>query len=134
MKSKHTLLVVDKEAYLAEFIEMTVNKFALDLEVVRARSAEEAFKILNEGGAEILLASTRIPERRSFDRLIGLIHGAELGTVTITMTGGKIIPPEHGNEIAQEQFGTDFLITKPFDPKELAAILGLGMERLLQTA
>lgn len=132
--NKRTLLVVDQESALIETIKMAIERIGLQFEVVSARTGEEAFQKLWEHNADIVLASTRIPSRRAFDELIQSIRGAQLGTVIVTMTGGQVVPESLGGKTAQEQFGTDLVITKPFVVGEFAEMMHRAMELMPQTA
>lgn len=120
-----TLLVVDDEERILE----TLNElFRERLEVLRARSSEEALRIFRERRPQLVLSDQRMPGTTGIE-LLKQIREIEPGTIRMLITGYSDIDVviEAVNEEVLHRY-----VTKPWVNEELVDVVRACAERYLE--
>ena len=112
MNHKHTILVVDDELPIADFLEerLTLENFR----VFTATGVIEAFEILNNREIDLVISDMKMPNLGGMD-LLREINMKHPGLPVIFMTGYATIP----DTVHAIKSGAADYITKPFDSNDL---------------
>ena len=112
MNHKHTILVVDDELPIADFLEerLTLENFR----VFTAAGVIEAFEILNNREIDLVISDMKMPNLGGMD-LLREINMKHPGLPVIFMTAYATIP----DTVHAIKSGAADYITKPFDSNDL---------------
>jgi DNA-binding NtrC family response regulator len=112
MNHKHTILVVDDELPIADFLEerLTLENFR----VFTATGVIEAFEILNNREIDLVISDMKMPNLGGMD-LLREINMKHPGLPVIFMTAYATIP----DTVHAIKSGAADYITKPFDSNDL---------------
>jgi two-component system alkaline phosphatase synthesis response regulator PhoP len=116
-----TILVVDDEASFREILEFNLKEAGYN--VITASNGVEALDRVRKDHPDLVLLDGLLPKMHGFDVCKAIKADPEVrGTIVIIMTAvyKKI---QYKYEV-KEQFGADDFITKPFDLKDVMAMIG----------
>jgi two-component system alkaline phosphatase synthesis response regulator PhoP len=116
-----TILVVDDEASFREILEFNLKEAGYN--VITAANGVEALERVRRDRPDLVLLDGLLPKMHGFDVCKEIkADPAVRGTIIIIMTAvyKKI---QYKYEV-KEQFGADDFITKPFDLKDVMAMIG----------
>ena len=112
------VLVVDDEEDMLWMLQRNLNKGMQDVEIVAAKSAEEALALLSDSPVDLVITDINMPNMNGLDLLIE-INNRFPGTGIIIMTAY----PSNAYENEAMMRGSLRFIEKPFDIKEVRAIV-----------
>jgi two-component system KDP operon response regulator KdpE len=119
--SGKTVLVVDDEAHMVEFIAMN-----LELEgfrVVRAANGSEALEKASREHPDLVLLDIMMPEMDGFETLEGLRETSSVPVIFLTAKSEEV------DRIKGLDLGADDYIAKPFSPRELVSRIRAVLRR-----
>jgi two-component system KDP operon response regulator KdpE len=119
--SGKTVLVVDDEARMVEFIAMN-----LELEgfrVVRAANGSEALEKVSKEHPDLVLLDIMMPEVDGFETLEGLRETSSVPVIFLTAKSEEV------DRIKGLDLGADDYISKPFSPRELVSRIRAVLRR-----
>jgi DNA-binding NarL/FixJ family response regulator len=122
------VLVVDDNASLLMAVSETL--MAEGYEVVTARRGAEALVRVAERIPDLIISDIRMPGMDGFQLARNLRSAPHTRLIPIVFLTAK---DETADRVAGFRFGVDAYITKPFEPAELAAIVGGILERVQRT-
>jgi len=112
------VLVVDDEEDMLWMLQRNLNKGMQDVEILAAKSGEEALAVLSDKPAELVITDINMPGMSGLDLLVE-INNRFPGTGVIIMTAY----PSSAYENQALMSGSLRFIEKPFDIKEVRAIV-----------
>jgi predicted regulator of Ras-like GTPase activity (Roadblock/LC7/MglB family)/DNA-binding response OmpR family regulator len=112
------VLVVDDEEDMLWMLQRNLNKGMREVEILAAKSAEEALALLNEMSVHLVITDINMPGMNGLDLLIE-INNRFPGTGVIIMTAY----PSNAYENKAMMSGSLRFIEKPFDIKVVRAIV-----------
>jgi len=117
-----TILVVDDEEAIVEFIEINLKRAGFD--VLKAYCGEEALKCLNDKKPDLIVLDVMMPDMTGFDvtRKARLAHDVPI--IMLTAKG------EDMDKITGLELGADDYMVKPFNPWELIARIQAILRRI----
>jgi DNA-binding response OmpR family regulator len=119
--SSRVLVVEDDESLGAGLVGL----LAADGHEVRwARCAEDAGRLLRDGGADLVLLDLGLPDRDGLE-LCGEICGRHAGTVVVVVTART----DEADAVRALDSGADDFVVKPYRPVELLARLRAHLRR-----
>jgi two-component system KDP operon response regulator KdpE len=107
----HKLLIVDDESRILRFLQLKLKLSGFD--VVTATSGEEALRLIESAGPELVVLDILMPGTDGFEVLRRL---RAFSNVPVIATSAKL-----GNEEPARSLGASDYLAKPFDPGELIA-------------
>jgi len=119
--SGKTVLVVDDESRMVEFISMN-----LELEgfrVVRAANGSEALEKASKEHPDLVLLDIMMPEMDGFETLEGLRETTSVPVIFLTAKSEEV------DRIKGLDLGADDYIAKPFSPRELVSRIRAVLRR-----
>jgi two-component system KDP operon response regulator KdpE len=119
--SGKTILVVDDESRMVEFIAMN-----LELEgfrVVRAANGSEALEKASKEHPDLVLLDIMMPEMDGFETLAGLRETSSVPVIFLTAKSEEV------DRIRGLDLGADDYIAKPFSPRELVSRIRAVLRR-----
>lgn len=116
-----TILVVDDEEGIVEVIEMCLRRE--QFEVIRAHTGGDALASVRRDGPDLVLLDIGLPDLDGFEVCRQIRAFSELPIIMVTARG------DDEDKIAGLGLGSDDYVTKPFNPKELAARVKRMLER-----
>jgi two-component system alkaline phosphatase synthesis response regulator PhoP len=115
-----TILVVDDEASFREILEFNLKEAGY--RVITASNGAEALDRVRSDRPDLVLLDGLLPKMHGFDVSKAIKADPELkGTIVVIMTA--VYKKIQYKYEAKEQFGADDFITKPFDLKDVMAII-----------
>lgn len=125
--TNNKVLVIDDDRFILRIIQDSLN--AEDLEVSTARTCHIAEEYLAKELPDIILLDVVLPDDDGFNFLRQLRNNTRTSHLPIIMLTSKtdVVDKIHGLDL-----GADDYITKPFDPKELAARVKTNIRRAKQ--
>ena len=120
--SSATLLVVDDDRQIAEFLNDLLRQFGH--RVVNAYRGQEALDALaspEAGGVDLVLLDVLLPDMSGTEVCQRIKSSPITSHVPVIMVTGLDRPADKTRGL---ELGADDYVTKPFDPKELAARVG----------
>ncbi|MFH0780555.1 MAG: response regulator [Pseudomonadota bacterium] len=112
------VLVVDDEEDMLWMLQRNLNKGMQDVEILAAKSAEDALALLNDRAVNLVITDINMPGMSGLDLLVE-INNRFPGTGVIIMTAY----PSSAYENKAMMSGSLRFIEKPFDIKEVRAIV-----------
>ncbi len=113
-EARHRLLMLDDDRELAAMVREFLELEGFELALVHAPAEVE--KALAERSAELLILDVMLPQRSGFEVLRRLrADHPRLPVLMLTARGDAV------DRVLGLELGADDYLTKPFDPRELAA-------------
>ncbi|MBM3462034.1 MAG: response regulator transcription factor [Armatimonadetes bacterium] len=116
-----TILVVDDEEAIVEFLEMNLKKE--QFEVLKAYSGQEAIDSFKARGPDLILLDVGLPDFDGFEVCTRIRSQSEVPIIMVTARG------DDEDKIVGLGIGSDDYVVKPFNPKELVARIKRMLER-----
>lgn len=107
------ILVVDDEKTIVKGLKFNLEKEGY--EVFTAYDGEEALRVFNESNPDLIVLDLMLPELDGFEVCRRIRKGSDVPIVMLTARGEDI------DKILGLELGADDYVTKPFNPRELAA-------------
>ena len=107
------ILVVDDEKTIVKGIKFNLEKEGY--EVLVAYDGEEALQVFNEESPDLIVLDLMLPKMDGFDVCRNIRKTSDVPIVMLTARGEDI------DKILGLELGADDYVTKPFNPRELAA-------------
>ncbi len=120
------ILVVDDEPHIVEVVRAYLVRDGHD--VVTAADGETALELARETEPDLVVLDVMLPRRSGFEVLRELRASGSGAAVIMLTARDDVIDRVAGLEI-----GADDYVTKPFEPRELAARVGAVLRRLGST-
>jgi two-component system KDP operon response regulator KdpE len=120
-EAKHTILVVDDEPRMIQFIRMN-----LDLEgfrVIQASNGLEALNKVRDELPDLVVLDVMMPDLDGFETLRML---REISSVPVIMLTVK---DDEDDKVKGLELGADDYVTKPFSPRELSSRIRAALRR-----
>lgn len=119
-RDRTTILVVDDDATIRDLIRTVLAQF--DARVLLAGSAEEAaVSAATEPHIDLLLTDVLLPGENGAE-LATTLHGTHPAVRVIYVTGWR-------DHAALDHVPDTMILTKPFEPKELARVVATALGR-----
>ena len=119
--SKRTILIIDDDASLASFLSRYLEKFGFEL--VHAGRAEDGLRALCKLKPEAVLLDITLPGISGLDACREIRKQSKVPILIISALG------ESPDRVVGLELGADDYLTKPFEPRELAARLEAVLRR-----
>ena len=119
--NQHTILAVDDEKDMLKTFESILKK---KYSVIAAESAHQAFKTIQENNVDLVLLDIRMPETDGI-KALKMIKELDQNLEVIMVTALKDV----GFAVEAMKQGALDYVTKPFDVKELQALISKGLEK-----
>jgi DNA-binding response OmpR family regulator len=110
---RETILVVDDEEAIAEFIEINLKRSKF--EVIKAFSGVEALEKFSSHNPDLVVLDIMLPDMDGFQICRKLRSLSKVPIIMLTARG------EDMDKISGLQLGADDYMVKPFNPQELVA-------------
>ncbi|MFA6010371.1 MAG: sigma-54 dependent transcriptional regulator [Desulfobacteraceae bacterium] len=120
---KHAILIIDDQPDMLHLLSRTLAP-ELDARIVIAGSADEALKILEQDGFDLVLSDIKMPGMDGLELLRRIKDNRPDQTVVMMTAFGSIDMVIHAMKIGAYDF-----ITKPFDHDTLVVSLKKALER-----
>jgi len=120
-ETKHTILVVDDEPRMIQFIRMN-----LDLEGFRVLQASNGLEALNKVRDELpdlVVLDVMMPEMDGFETLRLLREVSSVPVIMLT------VKDDEDDKVKGLELGADDYVTKPFSPRELSSRIKAALRR-----
>jgi CheY-like chemotaxis protein len=111
---KARILVADDSATIQKVVELTLNRVGVEL--VQARSAEEALRKVRDLQPELMLIDHSMPDRSGVDLCATFRKDPKLKGVPIILMAGA---SSSIDAAAVQRIGASDVVTKPFDSQTL---------------
>lgn len=121
---KITILVVEDEPAIMELISFSLKTAGWN--VMRARSAEQAWEDMKQRTPDLVLLDWMLPEQSGLQFLGRLRADFNFSAIPVIMLTAKGLEED---KIAGLDRGADDYVTKPFSPKELTARINALLRR-----
>ncbi|MCW3489001.1 response regulator transcription factor [Dethiobacter alkaliphilus] len=115
------VLVVDDEKTIVKGLKFNLEKEGY--EVLVAFDGEEALRVFNEESPDLIVLDLMLPKLDGFDVCRNIRKTSDVPIVMLTARGEDI------DKILGLELGADDYVTKPFNPRELAARVKAIMRR-----
>ena len=116
------ILVVDDEPRIVEVVRAYLERDGH--EVTTASDGEAALRLALEGRPDLIVLDVMLPRRSGFEVLREL-RATGAGTAVVMLTARDDLV----DRVAGLEIGADDYVTKPFEPRELAARVGAVLRR-----
>ncbi len=116
-----TVLVVDDEEAIVEFLEMNLRREQID--VIKAYNGRDALQSVKSGNPDLVLLDIGLPDIDGFEVCKTIRQFSEIPIIMVTARG------EDEDKIVGLGIGSDDYVVKPFNPKELVARVKRMLER-----
>lgn len=116
-----TILVVDDEEAIVQFLEMNLLKEQFD--VIKAYSGQEALDSMKASNPDLILLDVGLPDFDGFEVCTKIRTFSEIPIIMVTARG------DDEDKIVGLGIGSDDYVVKPFNPKELVARIKRMLER-----
>lgn len=126
MDDKKTILIVEDDKYIVNFISMTLKKEGYCFYV--AKSVEEALSLFYANKPDMVLLDLGLPDGDGMDVIK---HIRELSEIPLIVVSAR---QEEREKIQALDLGADDYVTKPFYMGELMARIRVGMRKLNRAA
>jgi len=120
-EAKHTILVVDDEPRMIQFIRMN-----LELEGFRVRQAANGLDALNkvrDDLPDLIVLDVMMPELDGFETLRLLREVSSVPVIMLT------VKDDEDDKVKGLGLGADDYVTKPFSPRELSSRIKAALRR-----
>jgi DNA-binding NtrC family response regulator len=127
MEHKLKLLVVDDEPIVGKRLKLALEKYGYDVEVFE--TGQSAIQRLADREFDIVVSDVRMEDADGLE-VLGAVQKSSSRTKTILITGYATV------EVAREALAKgafDFL-AKPFQPKDLRALIEKAAKELTETS
>jgi len=111
---KARVLVADDSATIQKVVELTLGRVGVEL--VKARSADEALRKVKEQRPDLMLIDHTMPDRSGKDLCVALRKDSKLKDVPIILMAGPSQPVDAAD---MRRIGITDVVTKPFDSQTL---------------
>ncbi|MGH7430641.1 MAG: response regulator [Candidatus Methylomirabilales bacterium] len=111
---KARILVADDSATIQRVVELTLNRVGVEL--VQARSAEEAMRKVRDVKPDLMLIDHSMPDRSGQDLCATFRKDPQLKGIPIILMAGVSSPVDAA---AVQRVGASDVVTKPFDSQTL---------------
>jgi len=111
---KARVLVADDSATIQKVVELTLGRVGVEL--VKARSADEALRKVKEQRPDLMLIDHTMPDRSGKDLCVALRKDSKLKDVPIILMAGPSQPIDAAD---MRRIGITDVVTKPFDSQTL---------------
>jgi len=111
---KARVLVADDSATIQKVVELTLGRVGVEL--VKARSADEALRKVKEQRPDLMLIDHTMPDRSGKDLCVALRKDSKLKDVPIILMAGASQPVDAAD---MRRIGFTDVVTKPFDSQTL---------------
>ena len=116
-----TILVVDDEEAIVEFLELSLRKESL--EVIKAFTGEEALEQVRVCRPDLVLLDIGLPDMDGFEVCSRIRRFSQVPIIMVTARS------DDEDKINGLGLGSDDYVVKPFNPKELVARIKRMLER-----
>lgn len=117
-----SVLIVDDDENVHEFLSLYLKKEGYN--VVSAFNGKEAIKLFHEASPSIIILDIMMPEIDGLDTCKAIRKESKVPIIMLTARG------EDFDKILGLEIGADDYITKPFNPKEVAARIKAVLRRV----
>jgi len=120
-EAKHTILVVDDEPRMIQFIRMN-----LDLEgyrVIQASNGLEALNKVRDELPDLVVLDVMMPDLDGFETLRLLREVSSVPVIMLT------VKDDEDDKVKGLELGADDYVTKPFSPRELSSRVRAALRR-----
>ena len=124
MEDKKTLLIVEDDKYIINFISMTLKKEEYAFFV--AKSVEEAVSLFYANQPDLIILDLGLPDGDGMEVIKSV---REVSDIPIIVVSAR---QEEGEKIQALDAGADDYVTKPFNPLELVARVKSQLRRYTQ--
>lgn len=121
MEDKKTLLIVEDDKYIINFISMTLKKEEYAFFV--AKSVEEAVSLIYANQPDLIILDLGLPDGDGMEVIKSV---REVSDIPIIVVSAR---QEEGEKIQALDAGTDDYVTKPFYMGELMARIRAGLRK-----
>src|SRR3990172_4386912 len=111
---KARVVVVEKSKIIKKVVELTLGRVGVEL--VKARSADEALRKVKEQRPDLMLIDHTMPDRSGKDLCVALRKDSKLKDVPIILMAGPSQPVDAAD---MRRIGITDVVTKPFDSQTL---------------
>jgi two-component system, OmpR family, alkaline phosphatase synthesis response regulator PhoP len=111
--SEETILVVDDDAHIVELAEMYLRNEGF--RVLRASSGKEALGVVDREAPALMVLDLMLPEMDGWEVCRQVRQRSNLPIIMLTARSDDV------DKIVGLELGADDYVTKPFNPRELAA-------------
>jgi DNA-binding response OmpR family regulator len=116
------ILVVDDEPHILEVVQAYLRRDGHDVRT--AADGETALELVRAEAPDLIVLDVMLPRRSGFDVLRQLhTDGSDAAVILLTARDDVI------DRVAGLELGADDYVTKPFEPRELAARVGAVLRR-----
>ena len=114
IKDKAQILIIEDEPAIAELIALTLREF--DAQIEKTFSAEQAIFLLQNKSYDLILADWMLPGLQGID-LVTAVKNKNRDQLILMITAKA----DAGSIVRGLEAGADDYVSKPFDPRVLAA-------------
>jgi DNA-binding response OmpR family regulator len=113
------ILIVDDDESFRKMLRLTLEK--LGHKVVEAKNGREGMKLYAQTPADLVMMDLIMPDQEGLQTIREMRHAHPKQKIVAMSGGGRLNTPNY-LKIAS-MMGVDGVLTKPFAPEELAAML-----------